>query len=164
MNTTNILIPAKHLLVGLIGLVCSMLLPLAASAQEIEKLAWMNGIWTQTKEGEVVQESWLGPRGKTMVGGNLTTSARRGTSFEFLRIVEGTDGLVYYGSPEGKTPTPFKLKQMGDKRVVFENPTHDFPQRIIYWLEPDGAMKARIEGQVKGKDRGIEWRFEPVKP
>ena len=54
----------------------------------------------------------------------------------------------------------FKLKEMGDKRVVFENPTHDFPQRVMYWIEPDGVMIARIEGTAAGKLRGIQWRFE----
>ena len=33
-------------------------------AEEIDKLAWMAGIWTQVKDGETVQETWLGPRGK----------------------------------------------------------------------------------------------------
>lgn len=132
-------------------------------AQEIEKLSWMTGVWTQKKEGETVQESWLGPSGKMMAAVNLTTSARRGTSFEFLRIAVTPTGLSYFGSPEGKTPVEFKLKELGDKRVVFENPAHDFPQRVMYWIEPDGAMKARIEGTVQGKARGMEWRFEQSK-
>ena len=57
----------------------------------------------------------------------------------------------------------FKLKEMGDKKVTFENRASDFPQRILYWLEADGALKARIEGTMQGKERGIEWRFEKVK-
>ena len=47
-------------------------------------------------------------------------------------------------------------------RVVFENPTHDFPQRIIYWK--DGAdLRARIEGTQNGKEGSQEWRWSPVK-
>lgn len=133
------------------------------SAQEIDKLAWMTGTWTQTKESDTVQESWLGPRGKMMVGSNLTQSARRGTTFEFLRIVEGPNGLSYLASPGGKPPVEFKLKEMSDKKVTFENLANDFPHRVIYLLEADGAMKARIEGTMQGKERGIEWRFERSK-
>lgn len=132
-------------------------------AQEIEKLSWMNGTWTQSKGGETVQESWLGPEGNTMVAANLTMSATRGASFEFLRIAASPSGLSYFGSPGGKTPVEFKLKEMGNRRVVFENLAHDFPHRIMYWLEADGAMKARIEGTIQGKVRGMEWRFDAKK-
>ena len=60
----------KKCILGLLALV-AMALPL--HAQEIEKLSWMTGIWTQNKDGETVQESWLGPRGNMMAGVNLTT-------------------------------------------------------------------------------------------
>jgi Domain of unknown function (DUF6265) len=129
----------------------------------IDKLSWMSGTWTQNKGDDSVQESWLGPRGKLMIGSNLTQSAKRGSSFEFLRIAENPEGLSYYASPSGKTPAEFKLKEMSEKKVIFENLTHDFPHRIIYWLEADGALKARIEGTINGKERGMEWRFEKAK-
>ena len=132
-------------------------------AQEIDKLSWMNGAWLQSKDKDSVEESWLGPRNKVMVGVNLTVSSRRGTSYEFLRIVETAEGISYFASPGGKPPVEFKLKEMGDKKVTFENRANDFPQRILYWIEADGALKARIEGTMQGKERGIEWRFEKAK-
>jgi hypothetical protein len=142
-------------------------LAVAQQSNSIQQLSWMTGTWVQSKEGETVQESWLGPQGSAqgnmMAAVNLTQSARRGTSFEFLRIVEGPSGLSYMASPGGKAPTEFKLKEMGDKRVVFENASHDFPQRILYWREADGSMKARIEGTIQGKERAMEWRFERAK-
>lgn len=136
---------------------------LPLQAQEIEKLSWMTGTWIQNKDGESVQESWLAARGKLMVGVNLTTSIRGATSFEYMRIAATPAGLLFIASPNEKTPTEFKLKELGDKRVVFENLKRDFPQRVMYWMEPDGAMKARIEGTVQGKPRGAEWRFEATK-
>ena len=129
-------------------------------AQGIDKLAWMNGAWSQSKDRDSVEESWLGPRNKVMVGVNLSVSERRGTNYEFLRIVEGTEGLSYFASPAGKPPVEFKLKEMGDRKVSFENRANDFPQRILYWLDADGALKARIEGTMQGVERGIDWRFE----
>lgn len=48
----------------------------------------------------------------------------------------------------------FKLVRNGPREAVFENPEHDFPQRIIYRLESDGALFARIEGVVSGKEKG----------
>lgn len=145
--------------IHLLKLLALLWLAMPLHAQEIEKLAWMTGTWTQTKDSETVQESWLGPRGKMMAAVNLTSSAKR-SSFEFLRIVEKDGALSYLASPGGKAPVEFKMKEMGDKKVVFENLAHDFPHRVMYWIEPDGAMKARIEGTIQGKARGMEWRFE----
>jgi Domain of unknown function (DUF6265) len=147
-------------------LLCALMLisfAIPVHAQEIEKLVWMAGTWTQKKDGEIVQETWLGPRGKMMVAVNLATSGKLRQSFEFLRIVDGPNGLAYLASPGGKTPTEFKLKEIGDKKVVFENLSNDFPQRILYWVDADGAMKARIEGNIHGKASAIEWRFEREK-
>lgn len=147
----------------LLTLAASVLLAFPLHAEEIDKLQWMAGTWTQKKGEDTVQESWLGPRGTMMVAVNLTSSAKRKPEYEFLRIATTPTGLSYFASPGGKTPVEFKMKEMADKRVVFENLDHDFPQRIIYWLEADGAMKARIEGTVQGKPRGMEWRFEAGK-
>ena len=41
--------------------------------------------------------------------------------------------------------------------MVFENLQHDFPQRILYWLDAAGAMHARIEGPQAGKTVSEEW-------
>jgi hypothetical protein len=41
--------------------------------------------------------------------------------------------------------------------VVFENPAHDFPQRVIYHLKDDGTMVASIEGLQDGQLRTEEW-------
>lgn len=129
-------------------------------AQSIDEVSWLAGTWTQKTDSGIVQESWLGPRAKMMVASSLTSSERR-NSFEFLRIVERDGSLVYLASPNGIPPVEFKLKEVAPKRVVFENPTHDFPQRVLYWIEPDGALRARIEGTMQGRERGIDWRFEP---
>jgi hypothetical protein len=48
---------------------------------------------------------------------------------------------------------------MEHQKVVFENPDHDFPQRILYWLEDADVLRARIEGTEDGENRGVEWTF-----
>ncbi len=47
--------------------------------------------------------------------------------------------------------------ELTDRRVVFENLQHDFPQRVMYWLEPDGRLHARIEGMQAGKLGSHDW-------
>ena len=52
--------------------------------------------------------------------------------------------------------------QSSATEVIFENPEHDFPQRVIYRLQPDGLLVGRIEGISKGKPRAIDFPMKRV--
>jgi hypothetical protein len=135
---------------------------LAQSPPRVASLAWMTGTWNQSNEKENVSESWLGPANGLMVATNLTTRPNGLKSFEFLRISETPEGFSYFASPGGRPPVEFKMKEQGDQRVVFENPSHDFPRRIAYWRDGE-ALLARTEGMMGGKPASEEWRFQRVK-
>jgi len=106
-----------------------------------------------------MEECWTAPGGGILLGMHRDITSSGKAFFEFLRIAASGDSVTYWGSPMGKTPTPFRLKTQGPNRVVFENPAHDFPQRILYWLEGDGTLRARVEGVEKGAARQEEWRW-----
>ena len=131
---------------------------LAQAPAKVESLDWMTGAWVSESARGKVAETWLGPGNGLMVAANLSTFANGRKSFEFLRIAETPAGFSYFASPGGQPPTEFKLKEAGDRRVVFENAAHDFPQRILYWRDGD-ALMARIEGTIRGEAKQQEWRF-----
>ena len=54
--------------------------------------------------------------------------------------------------------------RVSEREAVFENPQHDFPQRISYELKGDGTLLAAIEGTKNGKTRRVEFPYRPVKP
>jgi hypothetical protein len=152
----------------MIRIVCALtvLIATAASAQSpakpsIDDLAWMAGSWSGTARGIEMEEHWTAPKGHSMVGLHRDVGKGRTMLYEFLRIEQRGDEMVYLSMPNGRSPaTPFPLKEMSGTRVVFENPAHDFPQRIIYWK--DGAdLRARIEGTMNGKAGSEEWRWGP---
>lgn len=125
----------------------------------LEQIAWLAGGWgVESKTGGMTEEHWIAPKGGLMLGVNR--SVRRGrASFEFLRIQQTADGVVYYASPGGRKPTPFKLTSATRTTAVFENPQHDFPQKIVYRLEKD-ILHAHIEGKIGGKPRAMEWKWK----
>ena len=138
----------------------------AAMAQpapaRVSSLAWMTGTWTQSSEREMVSESWLGPANGLMVATNLSTWPSGKKTFEFLRIADTADGFSYYASPGGRPPVEFKMTELTGQRVVFENPAHDFPRRILYWRDGE-ALMARTEGTMRGEPATEEWRFQRVR-
>ena len=62
--------------------------------------------------------------------------------------------------PLGRQATAFRFKEATDGKIVFENPDHDFPQRIMYWMDESGKLAARIEGKQNGKQAASEWRWQ----
>jgi len=133
-----------------------------AQPHRIQSVAWMAGTWVHEDEKQRVTEGWIGPGNGTMLGTNLTARANGRAAFEFMRMAETADGVSYFASPAGRPPVEFPLKEAAATRVVFENPGHDLPRRIIYWKEGE-VLGARIEGSVKGEARSEEWRFRPVR-
>ena len=134
-----------------------------AQPRKVDALGWMSGGWVNESARGKVAETWLGPGNGLMVAVNLTTFTSGRKSFEFLRIAETPEGFSYFASPGGRAPVEFKVKEVGDRRVVFENAAHDFPQRILYWRDGE-ALVARVEGTIKGEAKHQEWRFTAAPP
>lgn len=143
-------------------LVMMMLGGLPASAGgSIADLGWMEGTWSSEIEGTQMTEVWTSPAGGLMLGLHRDVGDKR-VSFEFLRIVERDGELTYVAQPGGGSPTGFIAIENVPGKVVFENPQHDFPQRIIYW-QAEASLCARIEGPMNGEEVSMEWCWEKEK-
>jgi hypothetical protein len=130
-----------------------------APKPSMNDLAWLAGSWTGSEGGIDMEEHWTAPKGNSMIGVHRDVGKGRTLSFEFLRIEQQAAQVVYLSMPNGRSPaTAFPLKESSAGRVVFENPTHDFPQRIIYWKDGND-LRARIEGTMNGKAGSQEWRW-----
>lgn len=84
----------------------------------------------------------------------------RTTEFEFLAIREIGGALAYAAKPSGQAEAVFPLVKSSAGELVFENPTHDFPRRILYRRNPDGSVTARIEGGAAGQTRGRDFPYQ----
>lgn len=129
----------------------------AASASPAEgalaKLAWLQGCWAADGAELGSGEHWMAPAGGSMLGMSRTIRKGRTSEYEFLRIAQGADGrLAFIAQPSGQPQAAFPLLRQDEDTVVFENPAHDFPQRVIYRRIGDTRLHARIEGRGKGID------------
>jgi len=138
----------------------------AVSAQEskasIRALGWMAGCWEMNNKerGLSITEMWMKPEGGMMIGAGRTVKGGKTVDFEFLRIVQDETGIAYVPKPAAnKEETIFKLIKSSANEVIFENPTHDFPQRIIYRQTKPDTLSARIEGTANGKVRGMDFPY-----
>jgi hypothetical protein len=131
----------------------------AEPGQDVAGLGWLAGSWVLVSGEAVSEEHWTQPRGGTMIGLNRTVIDARTVAFEYVRIEATPDGIDLLASPQGRHPsTRFALIEIGPQRAVFENPHHDFPNRIVYERRGD-RLDARIEGQQDGQPISEEWSW-----
>ena len=129
----------------------------AAPAATIDDLAWLAGNWTREADGRWTEEGWTAPRGGVMLGHSRSGIADRLREFEFLRVEAGADGVpVYLAQPGGGAPVAFRLVQRTATSAMFENPAHDYPQRIAYVR--DGEQLTATISLIDGS-RPMRWVY-----
>lgn len=140
-----------------------ILTALPTAAADMAQLSWLSGCWAYDSSDTGSGEYWMHPVGGSMLAVSRTVKDDRTVGFEYLRIAE-VDGesLALFASPSGKPATRFDLIRLTDTEVAFENPHHDFPQRIMYSLGEGGALLGRIEGLSEGKPVAIDFPMTSV--
>lgn len=149
----------RNALAALLVLAAALAAP-AAHAGQLDSLAFMAGSWVKGDRVDRDEEHWTAPLGGLMVGVQREVRGGRARGFEFFRIEEREGSLFYLAQPRGRPATAFRVKELSSSRVVFENPEHDFPQRILYWLERPGELRARIEGTVDGRAAAMDYGWK----
>ncbi len=97
-----------------------------------------------------------------MLGMSRTVVRDVAREWEALRV-ELKDGVAtYLAQPGGRPATPFPATALTDSSVTFANPSHDFPQRILYRKVGADSLVARIEGDQGGQVRGMNFPMKRV--
>jgi len=147
-------------------LVVGLLTSPPTAAGQLDSLAWLEGTWQRETRRGTAYETWrlVGERTFEGEGWRRTESGGRRIGEQLLQVERG--GAVFYiaNPTENAEPTPFRLTQSGENTAVFENPAHDFPQKIGYDLDPaTDALMAWVEGPGEdGEPRRIEFPFTRV--
>lgn len=149
-----------------IGFYLIVLVSTACNAQKpIDKAAWIIGTWESKSPQAVFVEQWKKQNDTLYVGaGNMIIGSD--TVFnEQLQLQQRGSDLFYIATISGENdgkPTEFKLTSAG-KALVFENPTHDYPQKIVYTKQDDNSMLAEVSGNANGKPQKESYPFKKVK-
>lgn len=134
-----------------------LLASLPASAVDISRLSWLSGCWTYNNKETGSGEYWMPPAGGTMFAVSRIVKDSQTVAFEYLKIVTTDSGsLALIATPSGQDAARFDLLNLSDDEVVFENPEHDFPQRILYRLTGNQLL-GRIEGKSSGHDITVDF-------
>jgi uncharacterized protein DUF6265 len=134
---------------------------LGQPSSRLDRLDWLQGCWELVTPTQTIQENWIGPRAGSMLGMSRTMRDGKLVAYESIIIREHDGRLAYEAHPSGQPTATFMSTTLGAATVVFENPQHDFPQKIGYRRDGD-ALLAWTEGPVNGTTRRTEFPYHRV--
>ena len=130
--------------------------------QSVRQFQWLQGKWKQPNTDRY--EEW-NIASDSLANGMAYILSDDGEAVpdEIIQI-RYRNGLFYYVTivkkQNAELPVEFKIVSSSSGSLVSENPTHDFPQRIVYKLQKNGSLLAYIENLQKTKR--INFEFERV--
>ena len=144
----------------MIPVLLSMLVAAGASST-IDQVSWLQGCWQLESGGRVVEEQWMVPRGGVMLGMGRTVRDDKLVEYESVILREQDGRLAYEAHPSGQPSAVFTSASVSQSTVIFENPTHDYPQRVGYQRDGDSLL-AWIDGTANGKSRRVDFPYRRV--
>ncbi|WP_313807140.1 DUF6265 family protein [Flavobacterium sp.] len=122
---------------------------------ELQKANWLVGEWRNwNKEGNLT-EIWSSKNDSTLSGATHFTVEIDTMFSEKIEITQVKDSLFYNtkvsNQNDGKMVS-FKATSITEDELVFENPKHDFPQKITYRKITSDSLVAEISGMKNGKE------------
>jgi hypothetical protein len=134
----------------------------AEGVPTVAQVGWIAGCWEQSAGARLIEEQWMRPRAGLMLGVSRTVVADSLREYEQVALLQRGGHLVYAATPARQAPAEFTSTAVSDSAVTFENPAHDFPQRIIYRRRGADSLIARVEGMRGGQLRGRDFAYRRV--
>jgi len=144
---------------GLVFFICISPPSLAQSCHSIDSVEWLLGDWVADDGSNITIESWQKVSADTFegVGESRGKKSNKLKSSEALRLVKMGNEVFYLAKPrQNDLPVAFKLTRCSGKRAVFENPMHDFPQKLDYQWSTEDKMIVTVSGST-GRSFSIQF-------
>ncbi len=152
MDRLNIFIKPKICWLCLWALFFLPILSCSVTAP-LEQASWLIGTWKRNTSKGIVYERWIQKSADEFYGLSYSIKENDTIIFETISIVQDNDRLTYIprvpDQNEGR-PIHFHQSIINNREMVFENPDHDFPQRISYTLIKQDSLIAVVSGEQHG--------------
>lgn len=144
--------------------VISILISCKNEKPTIADFKWLEGKWLGTSEDMDFFEEWQ-PLKDNLLDGHGGGFSGADTLFsEKIQIEQRGDDLFYIANVQGSVgAVDFKFTGYKNDSIVFENPQHDFPQRVIYYRLPNDKLYACVDGKDEGVYSRIEFSYQKSK-
>jgi len=129
--------------------------PVAETPNKLAATEWLVGSWGHTSPEGALSEKWEKVNDSVMHGESYFVVGGKDTVFaETVALTSEKGKLAYTVTVPGQNnekPVRFDLTSSTESQLVFENPQHDYPNKIVYNKITNDSLVAEISGMQKGK-------------
>lgn len=151
----------KHALLPLLALLAPACSTPSHPKGPLTEFEFLAGTWAEVRSDAVYEEQWTLSDGWSLRGTGRVVADGKTVFVEKIAIEPRGKGFAYVAEIPGAAPVEFRLVERGEQWLRFENPSHDFPQRIEY--RRDGkSLHAEISGTTPEGERSQSWDMRRV--
>jgi len=124
-----------------------------SNKKAFKAMDWLLGSWEGNSEQGTVTEKWVKINDTLFAGQSFTLHGSDTLGSETISLQIGDTAILYIPLVKGQNdnkPVVFKLSYSDNTNMVFENPEHDFPQKISYQLKTEDTLIATVSGMQVG--------------
>lgn len=115
---------------------------------------WLLGNWENKSDDGDLLEYWKKVNDSIYEGESYFIKGKDTLHFEKIQMEQKGENLLYIATVKGQNndkPVTFINNDTIEKQLVFENPKHDFPQKISYSMVTKDSIVIQISGIQQGK-------------
>jgi hypothetical protein len=123
--------------------------------EKLKKMDWLVGNWEQKLPDGIISETWKKENDSTFSGQSFFIKEKDTIHLESIVLTQKQDDLLYIPTVSGQNnnePVTFTMMSDAENAFTFENPAHDYPQKITYKKINDTNLLASISGKQQGKE------------
>lgn len=127
-----------------------------------QKASWLLGTWKQQNVDGTAVEFWQKINDSTYQSFSYFIQHGDTLSSERIQLVNRQGTLFFIPTVKGQNnnqAVEFKAVTVNDHELIFENPSHDFPQRVRYSLPKNDSLYAEISGKVQGEEKSMGFPY-----
>ena len=130
--------------------------------QQLQALAYLEGTWRGPVGPGTWEARYTSPSGGEILSTNKEIRSDRVVSFEFERFRLQDGKVLMTPWVKGKQSVDFTLTSLDEDamQATFENPKHDFPQRIIYHRSAKTVLEIHVTAKRGEKHTGFSLKLE----
>lgn len=141
--------------------------PAKVAYQQLAGMNWLIGKWENNSPDGYSTEIWEQKNDSVYSGTSYFVIPSGDTvSSETISLQQNAENVYYIPTVKNQNdgqPVKFTLTSATDTMLVFENPEHDFPNKITYTRINQDSVVAQISGTMDGKANSMLFPFKKVK-
>jgi hypothetical protein len=130
-----------------------------------KQTGWLLGTWQNNSGNAVATETWQKLNDSVYAGKSYVVVDKDTVSSESISLRQTGNTILYIPTVKDQNeglPVTFTMSSASEKLLVFENPGHDFPQKITYTRTSKDALVAEISGILNGEKNAQQFPLTRV--